>query len=156
MVTPEESAPYLVDWTWLRDWTWRPYEQRVGIEERRRERERQDQLVEEMVKRKAPSDTGREARKPMKSVYNVVVVSKRGEIILDKKVVAKDRDEALFEADVSGVLKAYGYRPGDVTMLCVKLGDVEVEPEPQRVQIVEPGPRRDRDDRPPQTGRFNA
>ena len=83
----------------------------------------------------APAPSQKEG-KPMKTVFNVVVVSKKGEILLDKKVVAKDRDEALFEADVSSVLKAKGLKPSDATMLAVTLGNVEIEPEPQKVQIV--------------------
>lgn len=82
------------------------------------------------------AEAERKEVRPVKSVFTVVVVSKKGEILLDKKVVAKDRDEALFEADVSSVLKAKGLKPGDVTMLAVKLGDVEIEPEPQKVQVV--------------------
>ena len=96
-----------------------------------------DRLAYLSAKETGGAHPQRKEVKPMKAVFNVVVVTKKGQIVLDTKVVAKDRDEALFEADVSSILKAKGLKPGDVTVLCVKLGDVEIEPEPQKVQIVE-------------------
>lgn len=148
------GAPHTAGANDSRTWTyfaWPPhgYLLELGKEDLDRleqAQQRVQRLMESAVSSVNQTVTIRDSGKPakegsqsMKAVFNVLVVSKKGEILLDKKVVAKDRDEALFEADVSAVLKAKGLKPGDVTMLCVKIGDVEIEPEPQKVQIVEKG-----------------
>ncbi len=74
---------------------------------------------------------------PMKTLYNVVVVTTKEEILLDKKVVASDADEAKFLADVSEALKEKGLLPKAVTILCTALGQVKVEKEPDKVQLVQ-------------------
>jgi len=72
----------------------------------------------------------------MKTLYEVTVVSKKEEIILEKKVVAENEDEAKFLADVSEKLKEKGLKPKDVTVICYKIGNVKVEAEPQKVKII--------------------
>lgn len=73
---------------------------------------------------------------PMKSLYRVVVVTKQEEIIMDKKVVAVDEDEAKFNAGVHAKLTERGIKPKDVTVICGSLGAVKVEKEIQKVQVV--------------------
>ena len=78
----------------------------------------------------------REDGEPMKGLFNVIVVSKKEEILLDKKVVAEDAREAEFIAEVADVLKAKALKPRDVTVICNRLGDVSVEKEPEKVRLV--------------------
>jgi hypothetical protein len=73
---------------------------------------------------------------PMKTLFNVIVITKQEEIILDKKVVAEDVEEAKFNTDVSGVLREKGLKPKDVTIICNPIGQVKIEKEPQKVQLV--------------------
>ena len=73
---------------------------------------------------------------PMKGLFNVIVVSKKEEILLDKKVVAEDVREAEFIAEVADALKTKSLKPRDVTIICNRLGDVKVEKEPEKVRLV--------------------
>lgn len=72
----------------------------------------------------------------MEHLYHVAVVTKKRQILLDKKVVAENEDGAKFEADVSAVIKKAGLRPPGVTVLVNDLGPVKVEREPEKVRIV--------------------
>ena len=87
----------------------------------------------------------KEEREPMETLYEVIIVSKdRGVVpfmdkFLRKLVVAKDEDEAKFEADVSGAIRNAGLKPRDVTVICKSLGEVKVRKEVQRVKLVKEG-----------------
>ena len=72
----------------------------------------------------------------MKGLFNVIVVTKKEKVLVDVKVVAEDADEAKFLADVSEKLKSNGLKPSEVTILCNKMGDIKVDAEPKKVQIV--------------------
>jgi hypothetical protein len=72
----------------------------------------------------------------MKSLFNVTVVSAKEEILLDKKTVATDSDEAKFNLGVDTVIRDAGLKPKDVTVICTCLGGVKTEPEAQKVQVV--------------------
>ena len=72
----------------------------------------------------------------MKNLYAVYVVTKQETIILDKKVVGADQEEAKFLAGVADILKEKNLKPKDVTIIVNQLGNVKVEPEIQKVQVV--------------------
>lgn len=63
--------------------------------------------------------------KNMKSLFNVCMVDKAGNILLDTKVVAKNREEALFMARVAETLKVQGMEYSDVTVISFLLGEVK-------------------------------
>jgi len=86
---------------------------------------------------KEPKEQKKKGDEPMENLYYVVVVSKKREILLDVKVVAKDEDEAKFEVGVHSILKEKGLKPKDVTILCGELGEVKVKREVQKVKLVE-------------------
>ena len=73
----------------------------------------------------------------MEILFNVIVVSKDREILLDKKVVAMDEDEAKFMVDIHAALKEKGLKPKDVTILAESLGEVKVRKEVQKVKVVD-------------------
>lgn len=62
----------------------------------------------------------------METLYQVLVVTKDREIIIDKKLVAKNHDDAKFNAGLYTVLKDKSLKPSDVTVLVESLGNVEV------------------------------
>lgn len=74
--------------------------------------------------------------KNMSCLYQVVVVSLDGDVLLDKKVVAADKEEAHYEAEVYEVLKEKKLKPKDVTIIANQIGAVKVRPETKKVQIV--------------------
>lgn len=61
----------------------------------------------------------------MKSLFNVCMVDKAGNVLLDIKVVAKNREEALFIARVAETLKVMGMEYSDVTVISFLLGEVK-------------------------------
>ena len=74
---------------------------------------------------------------PMETLYQVIVVSKDREVLLEKKIVAMDEDEAKFQVDIHSVLKEKGLKPKDVTILVWGCGEVKVRKEVQKVKVVE-------------------
>lgn len=78
-------------------------------------------------------------RNLMETLYEVIVVSKKREVILDEKVVGKNEDEAKFTAGVSEALKSRNMRISDVTIICNVLGEVAIKKEPERVKIIKEG-----------------
>lgn len=72
----------------------------------------------------------------MKHLFAIYVVSVKGDILLDKKVVAADFDEARFLAEVDGCIRAAKLAPKDVTVLGLNVGQVKTEAEPQKVKLV--------------------
>ena len=74
--------------------------------------------------------------KPMKNLMNVVVVTIDEEIILDKKVIASDQDEAKFLAGVDTVLREKKLLPKEVTVICSNLGQVKVKKEITEVKVI--------------------
>ncbi len=75
----------------------------------------------------------------METLYEVIVVTKMRELILDEKVVGKNEDEAKFTAGVSEALKSRNMRISDVTIICNIVGEVAVKKEPERVKIIKEG-----------------
>jgi hypothetical protein len=71
----------------------------------------------------------KEEQKYMEYVYEVIVVDKYREILLDEKVVAKNEEKAKFNAGVYKHLDANGLTLDDVTVLTRALGQVEVDKE---------------------------
>lgn len=78
----------------------------------------------------------KEEKEPMKNLYNVIVVTKNEKIILDSKTVAENEDEAKFNVGVFETLKEKNLKPKDVTVICNALGQVKIEKEVQKVQLV--------------------
>jgi len=77
----------------------------------------------------------------MEALFEVYVVSKKREVILDgKRVVAPDEAGARFEAGVDEALRSRGLKPQNVTVVVRKLGDVAVEKEPEKVRIISDAP----------------
>jgi len=74
---------------------------------------------------------------PMQTLFNIIVVSKDKDILIDTKVVAEDAEEAKFSVDIHSVLKEKGLKPKDVTILCEDIGEVKVWKEVQKVKVVE-------------------
>jgi hypothetical protein len=71
---------------------------------------------------------------PMKSLYNVVVVSIDEKIVLNETVVANDENEATFNAGVHQTLVDKSLKPKDVTIVCtVVSSSIRVRKEPQKV-----------------------
>lgn len=60
-------------------------------------------------------------------VYNVIVVTTKGEIIIDKKVVARNAEEAKFKAEVYRKMHEDGLTFEDVTIITNSLGEVNIE-----------------------------
>lgn len=59
-------------------------------------------------------------------LYNIVIVGKYGNILLDEKAVAKNKDEVIFGLDVHKRLKDEGQRLSDVTIIIRELGEVNI------------------------------
>lgn len=74
---------------------------------------------------------------PMETLFNVIVVSKDREVLLDSKVVAESRDEAKLEVDIHFLLKETKLRTKDVTILVQEIGEVKVRKEVQKVKVVD-------------------
>lgn len=64
--------------------------------------------------------------KSMENLYNVIVIDKERDILIDKKVVAKNPESAKFNAEVYDHLKKSGLTLDDVTVIVNQLGTVEV------------------------------
>ncbi len=106
-----------------------PFRPEPAIEEAMRH------LLERGAPSSAPKSTPKE-NQPVKTLFNVIVVTKKEEIILDAKVVAEDANEAQFLVDVAAKLKEKSLKPKDVTILCNSLGQVKVEKEVEKVRLV--------------------
>lgn len=65
--------------------------------------------------------------KQLKIFQMIVVVRESREIILDRKLVADDRDEALIQANLSGVLQDRALDYQDVVISCKTLDTLEFE-----------------------------
>jgi len=74
---------------------------------------------------------------PMQTLFNIIVVTKDREILLDTKIVAEDEEEAKFSVDIHSILKAKNLKPKDVTVLCNEFGEVKVRKEVQKVKVVD-------------------
>lgn len=71
-----------------------------------------------------------------KTLYEIVVVDLDGKIVMDNfKVVASDKEEALFEGDVNAIIKQNGLSIKDVTVIVRELGQVKTRPETKRVIV---------------------
>lgn len=68
-----------------------------------------------------------EDRKYMETLYNVIVVDKDRTILLDEKTVAKNEETAKFNVEVYTYLRENALTLDDVTVICYKLGYVEVD-----------------------------
>jgi len=74
---------------------------------------------------------------PMATLFNIIIVSKDRDILIDTKVVAEDEEEAKFSVDIHSILINKRLKPKDVTILCNSLGEVKVRKEVQKVKIVD-------------------
>ena len=74
---------------------------------------------------------------PMETLYNVIVVSKDREVLLDEKVVATDEGEAQLAIDLHSALKAVNLKAREVTILVREIGEVKVRKEVQKVKMVD-------------------
>jgi hypothetical protein len=72
----------------------------------------------------------------MKNLFNVVVVNLEGEILLDKKIVASDNDEAKFLLGVDEIIRTAKLLPKDVTVLCNVVGQVKVKKDITEVKVI--------------------
>lgn len=70
-----------------------------------------------------------EERKNMKQLYQLIVVTKKKDIIIDEKIVASNIEEAKFDLSVHEQIKLKGLSLGDVTVIVNVLGSVAVEAE---------------------------
>ncbi|MFS0855218.1 hypothetical protein [Paenibacillus taichungensis] len=70
-----------------------------------------------------------EENKNMKQLYQVIVVTKKKDIIIDEKIVASNIEEAKFDLNVHEQIKLRGLSLGDVTVIVNALGSVAVEAE---------------------------
>jgi len=75
-----------------------------------------------------------EEEQPMKTLYDITVVTLDEEIILSEKVVAEDEDEARFAA--FDVLKDKKLKPKDVTIIIEGIGSIKVRKKPQTVKVL--------------------
>lgn len=78
----------------------------------------------------------KERNHPMKTLYEVIVVSIDEEVLSSRDVVAEDREEAMLVANVGSILQAHGIKPKDATVIVRPLGEVKVRKPTQKVQIV--------------------
>lgn len=62
----------------------------------------------------------------METLYQVTVVTKTKEIIIDKKLVAVDQENAKFESGLYGELAQKSLTPADVTVVVSPLGQIKV------------------------------
>ncbi len=74
---------------------------------------------------------------PMEILFNVIVVSKDRDVLLEQKVVAVDEAEAQLAIDIHSCLKARGLKLRDVTVLVNDIGEVKVRKEVQKVKMVD-------------------
>ncbi|MNK43735.1 hypothetical protein D3C87_624510 [compost metagenome] len=65
----------------------------------------------------------------METLYQVTVVTKKKEIILDEKLVAVDQENAKFKAGLYNTLQEKDLTPADVTVIVTSLGQVKVDKE---------------------------
>ena len=68
-----------------------------------------------------------EENKNMEQLYQVIVVTKKKDIIIDEKIVANNIEEAKFDLNVHEQIKLKGLSLGDVTVIVNALGSVTVE-----------------------------
>jgi len=73
--------------------------------------------------------------KNMKHLYHVIVVDLEEEILVDKKKVAENEDDAKFLAGVFSTLETAKLKPTEVTIIVNLLGDVKVKPRVKEVKI---------------------
>ena len=86
-----------------------------------------------------PAPTHKKEGPPMEALFHVYVATKKREVLMNgKPVIAATEADARFEADVDKVLREKGLKPRDVTVRCIKVCEVEVEKEPEKV-IVQKG-----------------
>ena len=81
------------------------------------------------------------AEKNMATLFEVIVVDRKGNLIatsgkVRNLVVAADEQDATFEANVDTALRQANLKPKDVTIICRNLGPVELEKPVQRVQLI--------------------
>lgn len=76
------------------------------------------------------------SEQPMETLFNVIVVSKDRAILLEKKTVAENEEDAKFNVDIHSVLKEKGLKPKDVTIICNSCGAVKVRKEVQKVRVI--------------------
>ena len=79
----------------------------------------------------------KERKVGMETLYQVIVVTKDREVLLETKIVAEDEGEAKLGVDIHSVLKEKSLKLKDVTILCNELGDVKVRKEVQKVKVVD-------------------
>lgn len=73
----------------------------------------------------------------MESLWRVYIVTKQRRVITTSgAVVAADEAGARFRAGVDESLRRDGLTPDDVTVVCERVADVEVEKAPQKVYLV--------------------
>lgn len=70
-----------------------------------------------------------EENKNMKQLYQLIVVTKKKDIIIDEKIVASNIEEAKFDLSVHEQIKLKGLSLGDVTVIVNVLGSVAVAAE---------------------------
>lgn len=80
--------------------------------------------------------TEKRSEQPMETLFNVIVVSKDRAILLEKKTVAENEEDAKFNVDIHSVLKEKGLKPKDVTIICNSCGGVKVRKEVQKVRVI--------------------
>ncbi|RXZ78064.1 hypothetical protein EBB07_28835 [Paenibacillaceae bacterium] len=61
----------------------------------------------------------------MTFLYEVIIISKEEEILLETKVTAKDEENAKFKAEVYDTLRKNRLTPDDVTIITRQLGSVK-------------------------------
>lgn len=88
------------------------------------------QLKEELERLK------KERMHPMKTLFEVIIVTIDEEVIARELVVAEDDKEASLAADVPAILRKHGVKLKDVTIFVMKIGLVKVRKPTQKVQIV--------------------
>ena len=79
----------------------------------------------------------KERKVGMETLYQVIVVTKDREILLEEKVVAETAEEAKFYIEIKGILRAKNLKLQDITILCHAIGDVKVRKEVQKVKVVD-------------------
>lgn|GEM_PF-5102968 len=74
--------------------------------------------------------TNKKENENMETLYQVTVVAKNKEIILDKEsVVAVDQENAKFMVGLYGILADRELTPADVTVIVTAIGQVKIEKE---------------------------
>jgi hypothetical protein len=97
----------------------------------------QDDKIDELEKEiKKLKKHLKKKEKNMKTLYEITVVDVDGNVVIDgKKVVASDKEEASFAADIHATLKLKHLLPKDVTIITRELGQVKTRPEKKRVVV---------------------